>query len=118
MVELEAKVSTKLMIAPLAGFIPHRVTYASDYFPQLYEYAKTLISRGHAYVCEHAPSQDAHQKDRAMEESEQLSQQRSRPVKESLELLEVGVTFGWVMLYIERFPFSGKNHGDGGHIGG
>lgn len=33
------------------GFTPYKVTAASDYFPQLYEAALTLIRKGKAYVC-------------------------------------------------------------------
>jgi glutaminyl-tRNA synthetase len=33
------------------GFAPYQITAASDYFPQLYEYALTLIRKGKAYVC-------------------------------------------------------------------
>jgi glutaminyl-tRNA synthetase len=33
------------------GFKPHRITYASDYFEELYFYAVKLISDGLAYVC-------------------------------------------------------------------
>lgn len=33
------------------GFTPHHVTAASDYFPQLYEAALTLVRKGKAYVC-------------------------------------------------------------------
>jgi glutaminyl-tRNA synthetase len=33
------------------GFEPHRVTYSSDYFQQLYDMAEKLISLDKAYVC-------------------------------------------------------------------
>ena len=34
------------------GHVPHRVTYTSDYFDQLYCYALRLIDQGDAYACE------------------------------------------------------------------
>ncbi|KAB7501764.1 Glutamate--tRNA ligase 2 [Armadillidium nasatum] len=36
------------------GFKPLKITYASDYFPQLYEMAEKLIDKDLAYVC-HEP---------------------------------------------------------------
>ncbi|VTJ63813.1 Hypothetical predicted protein [Marmota monax] len=33
------------------GYTPYKVTYASDYFDQLYAWAVELIHRGQAYVC-------------------------------------------------------------------
>jgi glutaminyl-tRNA synthetase len=33
------------------GWSPDRVTYTSDYFDQLYEFAERLIESGRAYVC-------------------------------------------------------------------
>ena len=33
------------------GYTPYKITYASDYFDQLLEYAKQLIHQGDAYVC-------------------------------------------------------------------
>lgn len=33
------------------GFTPYKVTYASDYFDELYDFAIQLIKSGHAYVC-------------------------------------------------------------------
>ena len=33
------------------GFTPYKITYASDYFDQLYLYAIELIKKGKAYVC-------------------------------------------------------------------
>ena len=34
------------------GYEPERITYASDYFPQMLEFATRLIQEGHAYVCD------------------------------------------------------------------
>jgi hypothetical protein len=33
------------------GWTPWKITYASDYFDRLYDYALQLIQGGHAYVC-------------------------------------------------------------------
>jgi hypothetical protein len=33
------------------GWKPWKITYSSDYFPQLYEFALQLIRDGLAYVC-------------------------------------------------------------------
>jgi len=63
------------------GFKPYKVTHSSDYFDQLYEWAKELTRRGHAYVC--------HQK---YEEIKGMnpppSPWRDRPIVESLQLFE------------------------------
>lgn len=63
------------------GHKPYKITFASDYFPQLYNYAVQLIKRGHAYVC--------HQ---GFEELKGIkppaSPWRDRPVEESLKLFE------------------------------
>ena len=37
------------------GYTPCQVTYASDHFQKLYEYAVLLIKKGFAFVC-HQPS--------------------------------------------------------------
>jgi glutaminyl-tRNA synthetase len=41
------------------GFVkqPVRVTYSSDYFPELYDFAVQLIKSGHAYVCHQTKEQ-------------------------------------------------------------
>lgn len=44
------------------GFEPAQVLYASDYFDQLYEWAKLLISKGKAYVDFSSPEEIAQQK--------------------------------------------------------
>ena len=33
------------------GWKPWKITYTSDYFDQLYEFALELIKKGHAFVC-------------------------------------------------------------------
>ena len=42
-------------IAVGLGGEPDRFFYASDYFPQMYEYAVELIKKGLAYVCGLSP---------------------------------------------------------------
>lgn len=37
------------------GYEPYKVTYSSDYFDRLHDYAVDLIRRGHAYVCHQKP---------------------------------------------------------------
>uniref|UniRef100_A0A286XU66 Glutamine--tRNA ligase n=1 Tax=Cavia porcellus TaxID=10141 RepID=A0A286XU66_CAVPO len=63
------------------GYTPHKVTYASDYFEQLYAWAVELIHRGKAYVC--------HQQGEELKGHNSLpSPWRDRPVEESLLLFE------------------------------
>jgi len=63
------------------GYKPYKVTHSSDYFDQLYEWAKLLVKKNMAYVC--------HQK---LEEIRGFnpppSPWRERPVEESLALFE------------------------------
>ena len=63
----------------LLGYSPEKITYSSDYFQELYDYAKLLISQGHAFVC--------HQKQ--LQETTAASPWRERPIQQSLELFEV-----------------------------
>ncbi|XP_052043199.1 glutamine--tRNA ligase [Apodemus sylvaticus] len=63
------------------GYTPHKVTYASDYFDQLYAWAVELIRRGQAYVC--------HQRVEELKGHNPLpSPWRDRPIEESLLLFE------------------------------
>uniref|UniRef100_A0A8C9B0I9 Glutamine--tRNA ligase n=1 Tax=Prolemur simus TaxID=1328070 RepID=A0A8C9B0I9_PROSS len=63
------------------GYTPYKVTYASDYFDQLYAWAVELIRRGQAYVC--------HQRGEELKGHNPLpSPWRDRPVEESLLLFE------------------------------
>lgn len=63
------------------GYQPYKVTYSSDYFDQLYDYAVDLIKRGLAYVC--------HQKPHELRGfNPPPSPWRDRPVAESLTLFE------------------------------
>ena len=65
-----------------SGHRPYKVTFASDYFPQLYQYAVELIRRGHAYVChQHVEELQGHHPP--------PSPFRYRPAEESVRLFEV-----------------------------
>lgn len=63
------------------GYEPYKITYASDNFGQLYEWAVELIKRGGAYVC--------HQRYEEIKgHNPPPSPWRDRPVEESLRLFE------------------------------
>ncbi|EJD73912.1 CBR-ERS-1 protein [Loa loa] len=63
------------------GYKPYKITYSSDYFDQLYEWAVVLIKKGVAYVCHQAVDEM-----RGFEVT--ISPWRNRPVEESLQLFE------------------------------
>lgn len=63
-----------------------RFFYASDYFPQMYEYAVELIKKGLAYVCELSPEE--FKEHRGTIGVPATSPWRDRPVEESLDLFE------------------------------
>ncbi|CAG9536577.1 unnamed protein product [Cercopithifilaria johnstoni] len=63
------------------GYKPYKITYSSDYFDQLYEWAVVLIKKGLAYVCHQAVDEI-----RGFEVT--MSPWRNRPVAESLQLFE------------------------------
>ncbi len=63
-----------------------RFFYASDYFPQMYEYAVELIGKGLAYVCELSPEE--FKEHRGAIGVPATSPWRDRPVEESLDLFE------------------------------
>ncbi|QKF94353.1 glutaminyl-tRNA synthetase [Fadolivirus algeromassiliense] len=65
------------------GYEPYKITYTLDYYDKLYEYAKELILKNKAYVCE--LDREKMQKDRydGIE-----SPFRNRPINESLKLFE------------------------------
>ncbi|CAF3321802.1 unnamed protein product [Rotaria sp. Silwood1] len=70
-----------LDIVQWLGYKPYKITHASDHFDQLYEWAKELICRGHAYVC--------HQKGEELKGyNVPESPWRNRPIQESLQLFE------------------------------
>ena len=64
-----------------------RLYYASDYFPQLYDFAIRLIKEGKAYVDEQTSEQIAAQKGTPTEPGTN-SPFRDRPVEENLDLFE------------------------------
>jgi glutaminyl-tRNA synthetase len=71
------------------GHTPYKVTYASDYFPQLYNYAVELIKRDKAYVCHETKAQmNAARDARVKTGLPQPSKWRDRPIEESLKLFE------------------------------
>ena len=66
-----------------AGHTPDKVTFASDYFPELYQLARKLVSSSLAYVCHQPPGEVRGHRQPVP------SPWRDRPVEESLHLLEV-----------------------------
>jgi glutaminyl-tRNA synthetase len=65
------------------GWKPAVITYASDYFQQLYDLAVELIRRGGAYVCHETGEQI-----RASREARRDSPWRARPIEESVRIFE------------------------------
>jgi glutaminyl-tRNA synthetase len=65
------------------GYKPHKITYSSDYFDQLYDLAILLIKRDKAYICE-LSSKDLQQGRRDGVDSPY----RNRSIIENLELFE------------------------------
>jgi glutaminyl-tRNA synthetase len=64
-----------------------KVTYASDYFEPLYEWAIRLVKKGLAYVDDQSPEQVSATRG-TLTEPGQESPWRNRPVQENLDLLE------------------------------
>ncbi|MHC1760270.1 MAG: glutamine--tRNA ligase/YqeY domain fusion protein [Negativicutes bacterium] len=62
-----------------------RMFYASDYFPQLYEYAEQLICMGKAYVCD-LSAQEMREYRGTLTEPGRNSPYRDRSIEESLDL--------------------------------
>ena len=71
----------------LGGDWEDRLFYASDYFPQLFEYAVTLIKKGKAYVCD-LTSEQIREYRGTLTEPGKESPWRNRTVKENLDLFE------------------------------
>jgi len=71
----------------LGGDFEDRIFYASDYFPQLYEWAIQLIKAGDAFVCDLTPEQVREQRG-TLTEPGQESPYRNRSVEENLDLFE------------------------------
>ena len=65
-----------------------RLFYASDYFDKLYEFAKQLIKKGKAYVCDLSP-EEIRQYRGTPTEIGKNSPHRERSVEENLELFEM-----------------------------
>ena len=65
----------------------NRLYYASDYFPQLYDFAIRLIKEGKAYVDEQTSEQIAQQKGTPTEPGTN-SPYRDRPIEENLDLFQ------------------------------
>ena len=80
-------VSIKEMVEWL-GFKPWKITHSSDYFEQLYEYAKELVRRDKAYIC-HQTAEEIHESRGGDTRGQRKpSPWRDRPVEESLRLFE------------------------------
>lgn len=69
------------------GFQWENIFYASDYFPQLYDFAVSLIKKGLAYIDEQSSQKIAEQKGTPTQPGID-SPYRNRPVEESLDLFE------------------------------
>ncbi|KAI4379144.1 hypothetical protein MLD38_005480 [Melastoma candidum] len=65
------------------GWKPFKITYASDYFQDLYELAVELIRRGRAYVDHQTPDEIKEYREKKMD-----SPWRDRPIAESFKLFE------------------------------
>jgi glutaminyl-tRNA synthetase len=65
------------------GHNPKEVTYSSDHFEKLYEFAVELIKRGKAYVC-HETADQMHEG----RENRRESPWRNRPIEENLRAFE------------------------------
>eukprot|EP00201_Polytomella_parva_P009891 CAMPEP_0175064682 /NCGR_PEP_ID=MMETSP0052_2-20121109/15477_1 /TAXON_ID=51329 ORGANISM="Polytomella parva, Strain SAG 63-3" /NCGR_SAMPLE_ID=MMETSP0052_2 /ASSEMBLY_ACC=CAM_ASM_000194 /LENGTH=850 /DNA_ID=CAMNT_0016331077 /DNA_START=254 /DNA_END=2806 /DNA_ORIENTATION=- len=65
------------------GWKPAQITYSSDYFQQLYDFAVQLIKDGNAYVCHQTKDQIE-----ASREAREPSPWRDRPIQESLDLFD------------------------------
>ena len=67
------------------GFQWKNVYYASDYFPQLFDFAVSLIKNGHAYIDEQSSEDIAAQKGTPTQPGVE-SPFRNRPIEESLDI--------------------------------
>mmetsp|Transcript_9586 Transcript_9586/g.20421 ORF Transcript_9586/g.20421 Transcript_9586/m.20421 type:complete len:801 (+) Transcript_9586:112-2514(+) len=65
------------------GWKPWKITYSSDYFDQLYDFAVQLIKSGNAYVCHQTKDEIE-----VSREKREPSPWRDRPIEESLKLFE------------------------------
>lgn len=89
------------------GISPQRVTYTSDYFEELYELCKKLISSGKAYA------EDTDPKIQNLDRRNRLpSKCRDRPTTESLAIFEemkAGTDFGKKHCIRARITFDSSN---------
>ncbi len=69
------------------GFEWTELRHASDYFQQLYDYARELISNGKAYV-DSLPAEQIREYRGTLTEAGRNSPDRDRPVEQSLDLFE------------------------------
>ena len=69
------------------GFTWDKETYASDYFENIYEFAKVLINKGKAFVCD-MTSEEISRNRGTLTEPGKESPWRNRSVEENLELFE------------------------------
>ncbi len=67
------------------GFAWDRLTYASDFFEELYAWGEHLIRTGHAYVCDLSADQVADYRG-SLDKPGRPSPYRERPAEESLDL--------------------------------
>ncbi len=65
------------------GYKPWKITYASDYFQQLYDYAVQLIKMGKAFVCHQTKQEITDCRSKCID-----SPWRNRPIEENLKLFE------------------------------
>jgi glutaminyl-tRNA synthetase len=66
------------------GYTPYKVTYASDYFEDLYNLAVYLIKRGKAFVCHQTKQEMNDYREKKMD-----SPYRTRSVEENVKLFEM-----------------------------
>jgi glutaminyl-tRNA synthetase len=66
------------------GYKPYKITYASDYFEDLYNLARELIKRGKGYVCHQSKSEMEEYRKKCLD-----SPYRNRSVEENLKLFEM-----------------------------
>lgn len=70
------------------GFEPYKITYASDYFDQIYLYAIEAIKKGKAYVCHMTPEEIRSSRGGEEKGPRYDSPYRNRPIEENLKEFE------------------------------
>jgi len=71
------------------GFHPWKVTFSSDYFRELYEFAIKMIKNGDAYVCHQSPEQMEAERRSFRSKKPKPSPYRNRSVEENLHCFEL-----------------------------